>query len=85
MSFRVASRGSGSDSSRAGFSGSGGVGSMAMSISGSGSASSVVDGGCWVEESAAEIVFGEAMVVVDVGISREILAGELGSSFCAGK
>ena len=68
MSFRVASLGSGSASSRPGFSGSGGAGSIAMSISGSSSASSVVEGAGWVEGSAAEVVFGEAMVEVTRGI-----------------
>lgn len=66
MSFRVASRGSGSVSSSAVVGGSvAGAGSMAMSISGSSSASSAVEGAGWVVEgSGAEVGlgFGEAMV-----------------------
>ena len=37
---------------------------MAMSISGSSSASSVVEKGCWMDGSGAEVVFGEAMIDV---------------------
>ena len=83
MSFRVASRGSGRLSSRAGFSGSGGAGSMAMSISGSSSASSVVEGGGWVGASGAEVVFGEAMVSVVVTTVRENMESQV--SICLRK
>lgn len=44
---------------------------MAMSISGSSSASSVVEGGGWVEGSGAEVVFGEAMISVVVTTVRK--------------
>lgn len=71
MSFRVASRGSGSVSSRAGFSGSGGAGSMAMSISGSRSAS--VSEGCWVVEGSGA----EVGLRLDLG---EAMAGRTGGA-----
>ncbi len=92
MSFRVASRGSGRVSSRAGFSGSGGAGSMAMSISGSRSASSA-RGGWWVwgggEAEAegglgleVEVGLGEAMV--DVGWGGCGVVGDLAGTCFSG-
>ncbi len=77
MSFRVASRGSGRASSRAGFEGSGGAGSMAMSISGSRSASSA-RGGWWVE--GGEEAEAEGGLGLEVGLGEAMVGGRWGGA-----